>query len=111
MFTFETIWALLSPQGEYKRRRRACERLWYGWPTSVQKQVVETISKAKQQGEPIHPNPYFAMEDTALKSKKQALRLTLSYADYYARYGTTIPQDGWKMINPTGQRVIYVKAI
>ena len=34
---------------------------------------------------------------------------TLSYADYYARYHTTEPRDGWQMANPTGQKVIYVR--
>ena len=28
MKTIDDIWALLAPEGEYKRRRGACERLW-----------------------------------------------------------------------------------
>jgi hypothetical protein len=36
-------------------------------------------------------------------------RETLSYAAYYAKYGTTEERDGWHMENPTGNRVIYVK--
>ena len=46
-----------------------------------------------------------AIRNNCLSTAKQ----TLSYADYYARYGTTEPQDGWHMENPTGQKVIYVK--
>ena len=33
-----------------------------------------------------------------------------AFADYYARYGTTEERDGWHMANPTGNKVIYVKA-
>ena len=36
-------------------------------------------------------------------------REILSFNDYYAKYGTTEERDGWKMANPTGQKVIYVK--
>jgi len=36
-------------------------------------------------------------------------RETLSFNDYYAKFGTTEERDGWKMENPTGQKVIYVK--
>ena len=46
------------------------------------------------------------IEDNAKPHRQQ----TLSFKDYYARYGTTEERDGWKMANPTGQQVIYVKA-
>jgi hypothetical protein len=36
-------------------------------------------------------------------------RQVMSYADYYAKFGTTLEQDGWHMVNPTGNRVIYMK--
>ena len=42
------------------------------------------------------------------REKKRQKRV-LSYAEYYKRYGTTTPQDGWQMVNPTGQKVIYVR--
>ena len=37
--------------------------------------------------------------------------MTLSYKQYYARYGTTMELDGWKMENPTGQQVVYIKTV
>ena len=73
--SFISMWALLKPQGEYKRRRRGCERLW----------------------------------DVALQQKRKQPPQVLSYAAYYARYHTTEERDGWKMENPTGQQVIYVR--
>ena len=36
---------------------------------------------------------------------------TLSFSDYYNRYGTTDETDGWHMANPTGNKVIYVKNV
>ncbi|MBR6167913.1 MAG: hypothetical protein IKQ50_05745 [Paludibacteraceae bacterium] len=46
------------------------------------------------------------MEENARAPRQQ----TLSYAEYYKRFGTTKERDGWKMENPTGNKVIYVKA-
>ena len=45
------------------------------------------------------------LEENARSPRPQ----TLSYADYYARYHTTEPRDGWQMANPTGQKVVYVR--
>ncbi|MBR4431930.1 MAG: hypothetical protein IKS76_01870 [Paludibacteraceae bacterium] len=49
-------------------------------------------------------NPYYFLAD--FRKPRQEV---LSFNEYYARYGTTEPQDGWHMENPTGQKVIYVK--
>ena len=107
---FIQIWNLLNPQGEYKRREGVCRRLWHGYDDGLQQRIFDAISKAKAHGDFINQNPYFAIEDAAIGLIEQAPRQqTLSYADYYARYGTTEPQDGWHMENPTGQKVIYVK--
>ena len=51
-------------------------------------------------------DPLRAMEENARPPRKQ----TMSMAEYYKRYGTTKETDGWKQANPTGQRVVYVKA-
>lgn len=107
MCSFFSVWALLNPQGEYKRRYNACQRLWASYEPEMQQRVYTTLCEAMQRGERVSPNPYFAIEDTALRLQRP--RATLSYADYYARYGTTEEQDGWKRINPTGEKVIYIK--
>ena len=58
------------------------------------------------QGRFVHYDPLRAIKENAHAMRQQ----TLSYAAYYKRYGTTEERDGWKMANPTGQKVIYVKA-
>lgn len=109
MYTIISIWALLKPQGEYKRRRRVCERLWDSYDSEMQQRIYNRLAEALQRGERINPNPYFAIEDTALYLQAKPRMQQLSYADYYARYHTTEERDGWKMANPTGHKVIYVK--
>ena len=107
--SFISMWALLNPQGEFKRRRRGCERLWESYDEATRQQVYDTIYEARQRGDWINPNPYFAIEDVILQQRRQRPPRVLSYAAYYARYHTTEERDGWKMANPTGQQVIYVK--
>ena len=60
---FEIIWQLLSPQGEFKRRRGVCERLWQSIGSDAQSKVFETIQNKKAHGEFVNQNPYFAIED------------------------------------------------
>ena len=105
--TFEAIWQLLNPQGEFKRRRRACERLWQGYEAARQEKIYSVIKGKLERGEFVNQNPYFAIEDNAQACKTR--QQTLTFAQYYAKYGTTAETDGWKMENPTGQQVIYVK--
>ena len=109
MCSFQGIWAWLNPQGEYKRRYQACARLWGGYSPEMQQRIRDSLHAAREQGEAIPPNPYFAIEDTALRLQTPPRRQTLSYAEYYKRYGTTEPRDGWQMANPTGQKVIYIR--
>ena len=106
MDSFDHIWALLNPQGEYKRRRQVCRRLWESYDIETQRHIYRTIAGKKTRGEFVNTNPYFAIEDNA-----QGEKMRLSFSEYYQRYRTTEPRDGWKMANPTGQKVIYVKAV
>ena len=39
MKTIDDIWRLLNPQGEFKRRRCACERLWQGYGQAKQEEI------------------------------------------------------------------------
>jgi hypothetical protein len=111
MISFQGIWALLKPEGEYKRRCRACARLWDGYAPEMQQRIYDTLHGAKQKGEWINPNPYFAIEDTALRLQKLPRCKQLSYAEYYRRYGTTEEQDGWqRRFLANEQKTIYVKA-
>lgn len=108
MIIFEEIWMLLHPQGEFKRRRGACERLWQGYEAARQETIYKKIAGKLQRGEFVHQNPYFAIEDNAMESMPQ--REILSFNDYYARYGTTEECDGWmRKYLPEKQTTIYVK--
>ena len=107
MIIFEEIWMLLNPQGEFKRRRGARERLWPGYDAARQESIYKKIAGKLQRGEFVNQNPYFAIEDNAMEPMPR--RETLSFNDYYNRYGTTEERDGWKMENPTGNQVIYVR--
>ena len=98
MRSFEEIWALLAPEGEYKRRRGACERLWQGYEAGKQEAIYERIAGKLSRGEFVNQNPYFAIEDNAREIKPR--KSIMSYADYYAKYGTTEEKDGWKMVKP-----------
>jgi len=111
MYSFFSIWALLKPQGEYKRRYKACARLWSTFAPEMRERIYRILSEAIQRGEVLSPNPYFAIEDVAIKEQRPPRTQTLSYADYYARFHTTEPRDGWQMANPTGNKVIYVKTL
>ena len=82
--TFEYIWSLLNPQGEYKRRRQACERLWQGYDDNKQRNIYIRIKAKLRQGEFVNPNPYFAIEDNALGSAAKALPVAQP-TNYYGR--------------------------
>jgi len=104
MKTFNDIWQLLSPKVEYANRRRACYELWCNLSENQQDTIFETISEKMSKGKFVDYNPLFALRNNCQRPLQ-----TLSYADYYAKYGTTEPRDGWQMANPTGQKVIYVR--
>ena len=97
---FETYWTLIGGDMHFADRKTATETLWKQHPEK-QDAIIEWLQK---HGRYPNRNPYFFILDFQVKQRQ-----TLSYADYYARYGTTEPQDGWHMENPTGQKVIYVK--
>ena len=100
MESFETFWDLFDPEPDFNNRRRACQQLWEQ-KGEQQRAILEFLKSGKQRSS---NNPYYFLADFRVRRQQ-----TLSYAEYYARYGTTEEKDGWKMANPTGQKVIYVK--
>ena len=108
MNSFDLLWQLLSPKVEYANRKRACYNLWISFTSEQQQTIYDSIKDKIEKGMFVDYNPYFAIQKNSLhRTPKQQ---TLSYADYYARYGTTEERDGWHMANPTGNKVIYVKS-
>ena len=104
MKTFNDIWQLLSPKVEYANRKKACYELWISLTENQQDTIFDAISEKLAKGKFVDYNPLFAIKNHCRQRSQ-----TLSFNDYYTRYGTTEERDGWKMENPTGQQVIYVK--
>lgn len=99
---FNRFWELFAVNERLYPHRRACTlNLWMKTSQEKRRAIIEELERY---GPPPNRNPYFFVQDFG----RPRIR-TLSYADYYARYGTTEPRDGWHMENPTGNKVIYVK--
>ena len=107
MYTFYEIWTLLEPKAEYANLINKCKELWESFPLKKQQEVFLKIEKKKLEKKFIDYNPLLAIRNNSIERSKP--QQVLSYADYYARYGTTEERDGWHMENPTGNKVIYVK--
>ena len=105
MSNFTDLWALLRQHGSSAKRETECAALWARYPPDVQQRIYDNIRTKLEQGKFVHYDPLRALEENARPPRQQ----TLTFAEYYARYHTTEPQDGWMMTNPTGQQVIYVK--
>ena len=111
MRTFNEFWELLSPKAEYANRRKACFERWNALSENQQNSLYETIWEKLSKGKYVDYNPLFAMKNNSLLSGRAGVgfQQVLSFAEYYARYGTTEPRDGWQQANPTGNKVIYIK--
>ena len=105
MKSFEEIISLLNPDEKYNPVLKQCQQLWVSFSSEKQDFMYRTILEKKERKEFVDYNPLFALKRTYRAPKP----LILSYADYYAKFGTTEERDGWHMENPTGQKVIYVK--
>ena len=103
MENFDLFWDLFDPDPEFNNRRRACRELWEKKGEQQQRAIIEFLKSGKQRSS---RNPYYFLADFRVRPAQ-----VMSYADYYAKFGTTEEKDGWKMKNPTGQKVIYVKQI
>ncbi len=98
---FNQFLTLFQPDEEFRSRLGAAQRLWEQCSPTKQGAIIEWL---ETHGRYPGRNPYFFILD--FKPQQQPL----SFNDYYTRYGTTEERDGWKMTNPTGNCVIYVKS-
>lgn len=108
MYTFNNIWSLLEPKIEYANLINKCKELWDSLSPEKQEEIYLKIEKKKLEKKFVDYNPLLALRNNAAGSPKPRQQ-TLSFNAYYAKYGTTEPRDGWRMENPTGNQVIYVK--
>ena len=98
---FDKFLTLFQPDKEFTNRLGAAQRLWEQSSLAKQQAIIawlETHGRYKGR------NPYFFILDF----KPQQMQM--SFHDYYARYGTTEEQGGWKRVFlPEKQTTIYVK--
>ena len=101
------FWQLLQPSATFDTRGRfeSCLARWNSWDEAKRVRIAQQIAAKQQNGEFVHPNPCFAMDDAAQEdeirqAKSRPRRQVLSFNDYYAKYGTTKEKDGWKMVKP-----------
>ena len=98
---FEQYWKSIGGDVNFADRKTAAEGAWNRCALDKQQAIMAWL---QIHGRYPGRNPYFFILDFQLKR-----RLVLSFNDYYAKFGTTEERDGWKQVNPTGQKVIYVK--
>ena len=103
---FEPLWQQLYDHGASARKEEGTRRYWETLTADQQRVVFTNISNKLKAGKFVQYDPIRAIRENIPKQKAAE---TLSYADYYARYGTTEEKDGWKMVNPTGRQVVYMK--
>ena len=106
MSTFVHVWALLNPKIEYTNLIGNCKTLWDSLSLEVQRTTYQNIRKKKIENIFVDYNPLLAIRHNIPQTYQQVL----SFEAYYARFGTTEPQDGWQqMFLPEQQKTIYVK--
>ena len=109
MITFEQIWRVLYEHGASNKQEEGTRRFWATLTTEQQEQAFTTITLRLKKGSFVWYDPIRAIKEALRQKRKEKQELT--FAEYYAKYGTTEETDGWRMENPTGQQVIYVKPV
>jgi hypothetical protein len=106
MIDFNNIWQPLLQHGSARYKEEGTRRYWSSLSDEQQQTALTNITTKLKEGRFVQYDPIRAIRENILRQKQSQ---TLSFNDYYNRYGTTEPCDGWKMANPTGQKVIYIK--
>ena len=100
---FEQYWTLIGGAVNYADRKAAAEKAWALCSPEKKQAIIQWL---QAHGRYPGRNPYFFILD--FQAKRQQ---TLSYADYFARFGTTEEQGGWRRrFLPEEHKTVYVKA-
>ena len=97
---FQAFWEQFDPDAQFDNRRKATYNLWCQCPQKKREAILLWLKNNRPKP---GKNPYFFIQDFTVRMK------FLSYRDYYARYGTTEEQDGWRMVKPQHGNVYYEK--
>ena len=101
MIEFEEFWDLYQPEWQFNNRHAATELLWNKCSAEKQQAIIAWLQDHRP---PQGRNPYFFVQDFKVQ------RQSLSFDEYYKRFGTTEERDGWKRtFQPEQQKTIYVK--
>ena len=100
---FDTYWTLFSPDEQFENRRYAAEQEWNRHPEKHD----SIIAWLKKHGAYKGRNPYFFILDWQVKQPRQQM---LSFNAYYAKFGTTEEQGGWKRVFiAEQQKTVYIR--
>ena len=103
---FNQLWALLYEHGASAKKEEGTRRYWNTLTPLQQQEVFTTISSKLREDRFVQYDPIRAIRENMSKARQ----LTLTYAEYYARYHTELEQDGWRRVfQPEKQTTIFVK--
>lgn len=102
---FNDFWQLLDKHGVIEYKKGEAAALWDSLSPEQQQQIAATIERKIANGKYVDYNPVRAIHDNIPKQRQ----MMLTMAEYHLRFGTTEERDGWHMVNPTGNKVMYVK--
>lgn len=105
MLTFDHLWQLLADHGSSDWHRLDAYLLWGRLTPQQQQCLYDTIASKLRQNRFVHYDPVHAIIDNSRPPQP----CVLSYSEYYARYRTTEPKDGWRMTRNADGKVCYTK--
>ena len=88
---FNIYWTLIGGDMHFADRREAAKRVWDAHP----EKHFAIITWLRAHGKYPDRNPYFFILDFQNKRTR-----TMTFEQYYAKFGTTEERDGWKMVKP-----------
>ena len=92
--SFEALWQLLAPEGEFCRRRKVCLKRWESFSPQRQRMIYSILVTKKANGDYVSPNPYYAIDDNDKpvflsgmeQDRLRATGIALVMVKYHERY-------------------------
>ena len=104
---FNVIWQLLLQNGASPKKEEGTRRYWQNLSDDKQQAAFNNISRKLAAQDFVHYDPIRAIKENSWQAPKPQ---TLSFNDYYAKFGTTEEQNGWRRVFiPNQQKTIYIK--
>lgn len=103
--TFDHLWQLLANHGSSDRRRLDAFLLWEKLTPDRRQQLYDRIASKLRHNRFVHYDPVHAIIDNTRPPEPRVL----TYGEYYSRYRTTEPKDGWQMTKNADGHVCYIK--